>query len=52
MAVVTAVPADKDPFKGLGWLIYGLVGLHVAAFIFWVWKTITSNRRPRKVAQD
>ncbi len=36
MAVTTAVPADKDPFKGLGWLIYGLVALHIAAFIFWV----------------
>lgn len=52
MAVSTAVPADHDPLKGLGPLIWGLVALHIAAFVFWVWKTVTGERRPKKVAID
>ena len=52
MAVSTAVPADHDPLKGLGPLIWGLVALHIAAFAFWVWKTIIGERRTKKVAID
>lgn len=42
--------ASSDLFLGWGTLIAILVGVHVAAFIFWILMLLANERKSRKAA--
>ena len=46
-------PAGRhDPWMGFGPVIAGLIGLHIAALAFWLWKVTFGSGKRMKVAVD
>ena len=45
-------PSHHDPWMGFGPVIVGLIGLHVAALAFWLWKVTFGGIKRVKVAVD
>ncbi len=41
-----------DPWMGFGPVIVALIGLHVAALLFWLWKVTFGGGKRVKVAVD
>lgn len=46
--MVQATVASNDPWMGYGSLIAALIGLHVAALIFWLVMVVFNERKNRK----